>query len=386
MSVREFYHATKIISGAGTISRVGLEAAALGAKKVLIITDGFLAQSEAMGKIKKSLEEEGIAYHIYMDVRPNPRDEDCVRSAELAKKIGAQAIIGFGGGSSMDQCKATAALVTNGGCCKDWDGIFLNEYKLPIVCIPTTAGTGSEVTFVAVITDPERNFKMSMFDPEKLVPDTAIVDPELTLTLPASLTASTGIDALTHAIEAYTCKVSQPITDAVALHAIELISKNLRAAVEDGSNLAVRENMMMGSVMAGIAFINSNVGAVHAVSETIGGWYDTPHGVCNSIFLPYVMEYNLPAAEEKLAVVAEKMGIDPKGKTRKETALEGIRFIKDLSEATKIPKLSTLGYIKEENFREIAETSAKNLLSNDNARDIDAEGYLEILYAAYRGI
>lgn len=385
MSIREFFHATKIISGAGTISRVGAEAVSLGAQKVLIITDGFLVQSEAMDKIKKSLGEAGVEYEIYKDVRPNPRDEDCCASAELAKKINAKVIIGFGGGSSMDQCKATAALVTNGGTCKDWDGIPLKVNKLPIICIPTTAGTGSEVTFVAVITDPVRKFKMSIFDPEKLIPDIAIADPEITLTLPASLTASTGVDALTHAIEAYTCKVSQPITDAIALYAIELISKNLKTAVENGTNLAARENMMMGSIMAGIAFINSNVGAVHAISETIGGWYDTPHGVCNSIFLPYVMEYNLPVAEERLAVVAERMGIDPIGKTRKEVALEGIQFVKALSAATKIPKLRNFDYIKAENFSEIAKTSAKNMLSDDNARDIDTDGYLEILAAAYKG-
>lgn len=385
MDIREFFHATKVVSGFGVIDRVGTEAVTLGAKKVLIVTDRFLIQSEGMGKIEKSLSEAGIEYAIYEDVRPNPRDEDCVSSAALAKKMKAQAIIGFGGGSSMDQCKATAALVTNGGTCKDWDGIPLRENKLPIICIPTTAGTGSEVTFVAVITDPERKFKMSLFDPEKLVPNVAIVDPEITLTLPPSLTASTGVDALTHAIEAYTCKVSQPITDAVALHAIELISKNLKIAVEDGSNRAARESMMIGSVMAGIAFINSNVGAVHAISETIGGWYDTPHGVCNSIFLPYVMEYNLPVATERLAVVAERMGIDAKGKDRKAVALEGIQFVKGLSAATKIPKLRSFDYIKEENFREIAETSAKNMLSDDNARDIGADGYMEILKAAYAG-
>ena len=385
MSIREFFHATKVVSGPGTISQVGSEAESLGAKKVLIITDGFLVKSKAMEQIKNSLSESGIEYEVFSDVRPNPRDEDCCMTAELAKKINAQVIIGFGGGSSMDQCKATAALVTNGGTCKDWDGIYLKENKLPVICIPTTAGTGSEVTFVAVITDPERKFKMSVFDPEKLVPNVAIADPELTLTLPPSLTASTGVDALTHAIEAYTCKVSQPITDALALHAIELISKNLKIAVEDGKNLAARENMMIGSVMAGIAFINSNVGAVHAISETIGAWYDTPHGVCNSIFLPYLMEYNLPVAEERLAVIAERMGIDPKGKTREEVALEGIQFVKDLSTATKIPKLNSFDYIKEENFRAIADTSAKNMLSDDNARDIDPDGYMEVLKAAYAG-
>lgn len=285
----------------------------------------------------------------------------------------------------MDQSKATAALVTNGGICRDWDGKDLKANMLPVICIPTTSGTGSEVTFVAVITDSERKYKMSMFDPIRLVPKVAITDPELTLSLPPALTASTGIDALTHAIEAYTCRVSQPITDAIALYAIEQIRKNLLAAVEDGGNLVARENMMAGSTMAGIAFINANVGAVHAISETIGAWYDTPHGVCNSIFLPYIFEYNIEADVEKHAIVAERLGVDPKGKTRREVALEGVKAIKELSNAVKIPKLKDLDYIAKENFMAIAKTSAKNLLSNDNAREIDAAGYMEVLKAAYAG-
>lgn len=385
MAGREFYHATKVVSGAGSVWRLGNEAEALGAKRVLIVTDSYMAGSETMAKVKASLTEAGVDHVIYQDVRPNPRDEDCVSSAAFAKEQKVDAIIGLGGGSSMDQSKATAALVTNGGICRDWDGKDLKANMLPVICIPTTSGTGSEVTFVAVITDSERKYKMSMFDPIRLVPKVAITDPELTLSLPPALTASTGIDALTHAIEAYTCRVSQPITDAIALYAIEQIRKNLLAAVKDGGNLVARENMMAGSTMAGIAFINANVGAVHAISETIGAWYDTPHGVCNSIFLPYIFEYNIEADVEKHAIVAERLGVDPKGKTRREVALEGVKAIKELSNAVKIPKLKDLDYIAKENFMAIAKTSAKNLLSNDNAREIDAAGYMEVLKAAYAG-
>ncbi|MCQ4635196.1 iron-containing alcohol dehydrogenase [Anaerovorax odorimutans] len=385
MDMREFFHATKVVSGAGVVKTVGQETAALGGKKVLIITDGFLAKSPIMEKVTKSLKESDIEYIVYDKVRPNPRTTDCDATADMAKAEGVDVIIGLGGGSSMDQAKATAALVTNGGKCVDWDFVDLKEYMLPVICIPTTSGTGSEVTFVAVITDEERKYKMSVFDPIKLRPSVAIADPELLTSLPPSLTASTGIDALTHAIEAYTCKVSQPITDALALYAIDIISKNIVQAVEDGSNLEVRHNMLMGSLIAGMAFINSNVGAVHAISETVGGWYDTPHGVGNSIFLPYIMEYNIPANPEKFATVARYLGVDPEGKTTEELALAGVEKVKELNAKVKIPKLIELDYIKEENFRAIAERSAENALSQDNARDIDADGYMSVILKAYRG-
>lgn len=283
----------------------------------------------------------------------------------------------------MDQAKASAALVTNGGKCVDWDYIELPEYMLPVICIPTTAGTGSEVTFCAVITDEEKKYKMTVMDVIKLRPSVAIADPELLLTLPPALTASTGVDALTHAIEAYTAKVSQPLTDALALHAIELIAGSLVEAVTNGSNLQARTDMQNGSLLAGAAFINSDVGAVHAISETIGAWYDTPHGVGNSIFLPHVMKYNIPACPERYAKIAKCLGIDPTGKSDEQLANEAVDYVIELCETVKIPKLKELEYIKEENFEAIAQRSAENPLSLDNARDIDAAAYLDILKAAY---
>lgn len=383
MDLKAFFHATKVVFGAGGVSQVGDEVLGLGGKKVLIVTDGFLASSPIYEKVVKSLEEAGVEYVAYKEVRPNPRTTDCDFTADMAKKENVDVIIGLGGGSSMDQAKATAALVTNGGKCVEWDYRELDEYMLPVICIPTTAGTGSEVTFVAIITDEEKKYKMGIMDAIKLRPSVAIADPELLLTLPPALTASTGVDALTHAIEAYTCKVSQPITDALALHAIALISANLLEAVENGSNLEARSNMMIGSLMAGMAFINSNVGAVHAISETIGAWYDTPHGVGNSIFLPYIMKYNVPEAPERLAKIAEIMGVDGKGMTVEELAVAGVEKVKELNRAVKIPRLVDLTYIKEENFKAIAERSAENVLSDDNARAIDAEAYLKIIYEAY---
>lgn len=329
------------------------------------------------------MDKAGIVYITYDKVRPNPRTTDCDFTCELAKSEGVNVIIGLGGGSSMDQAKATAALVTNGGKCTDWDYVELPHKMLPTVCIPTTAGTGSEVTFCAVITDDENKYKMSIMDVYNLRPDIAIADPELSLSLPPFMTASTGVDALTHAIEAYTCRVSQPITDALALHAIELIGQNLIEAVENGSCLEARTNMLNASLMAGAAFINSNVGAVHAISETIGAWYDTPHGVGNSIFLPYIMEYNIPACPERFAKIALQLGVDGTGKTTEELAHAAAKYVKELNERVKIPKLSELKYIKEENFEAIAQRSAENPLSDDNARAIDKNGYLSVMHKAY---
>lgn len=383
MAIREFFHATKVVSGAGCVAQTGEEAVRLGAKNVLIITDSFLASSPIYEKVTKSLEEAGVPYITYDKVRPNPRTTDCDETCELAKAEGANVLIGLGGGSSMDQAKTTAALVTNGGKCVDWDYVELPNRMLPTICIPTTAGTGSEVTFCAVITDEEKKYKMSVMDVYNLRPDVAIADPELLLSLPPFLTASTGVDALTHAIEAYTCQVSQPITDALALHAIELIGQNLVEAVENGSNLQARENMLNASLMAGAAFINSNVGAVHAISETIGAWYDTPHGVGNSIFLPYIMEYNIPACPERFATIAMRLGVDPAGKSAEELALAAVEYVKKLNERVRIPKLRELEYIKEENFEAIAQRSAENPLSDDNARPIDKDGYMQVIRQAY---
>lgn len=383
MAIREFFHATKVVSGAGCITQTSEEAVRLGAKKALIITDGFLAASPIYAKVTASLEEAGVAYITYDKVRPNPRTTDCDDTCDLAKAEQVDLLIGLGGGSSMDQAKTTAALVTNGGKCVEWDYVELPHRMLPTICIPTTAGTGSEVTFCAVITDEEKKYKMSVMDVYNLRPDVAIADPELLLSLPPSLTASTGVDALTHAIEAYTCTVHQPLTDALALHAIELIGQNLVTAVEHGDDLAARENMLNASLMAGAAFINSNVGAVHAISETIGAWYDTPHGVGNSMFLPYIMEYNIPACPERFAKIAVQLGIDAADKTEEELALEAVAYVKELNARVKIPKLRDLEYIKEENFEAIAQRSADNPLSDDNARPIDKDGYMEVLRKAY---
>ncbi|MGI6257121.1 MAG: iron-containing alcohol dehydrogenase [Anaerovoracaceae bacterium] len=378
----EYNHKTKVIFGLGAISELGSEAEKYG-KKAMILCDQGVIQAGILEKATKALTEKNISYMIFDQIKPNPRDEDCDKAAKIAEEAGADIIIGLGGGSAMDTAKAAALVVTNGGPTKKWDWKLLDKEMLPVICVPTTSGTGSEVTFCAVITDKEREYKMSMFDPENLVPKVAIVDPELTFTLPASLTASTGVDALTHAIEAYTSKLAHPLTDGYALHAIRLISENLEDAFKDPSNAIARSNMMIASLMAGIAFINSNVGAVHAISETVGGKYDTPHGIANSIFLPFVMEYNAVTMPEKHSEIASYLGVEKGSKTLEEHAKAGIDYIKSLNARLNIPTMKDLGYISSDDFALIAERSSKNALSDDNGREINKEGYLSILEAAY---
>ena len=205
-------------------------------------------------------------------------------------------IVGLGGGSSMDTAKAIAVIITHGGKPSDYFGAdTLTKPIAPLVCVPTTSGTGSEVTPFAVITDSKTRVKMNILD-SGVVPTSSFVDPELTVSMPAGLTASTGMDALTHAVEAYTCKLANPLTDALAMKAVRIIAGSLRRAVADGSDADARNEMALGSLIAGYAFGNADVGGVHCMAEAIGGFYDTPHGVANSVFLPLVTEFNVPFA------------------------------------------------------------------------------------------
>lgn len=386
LETNNFFHGTRIIEGYGVLSQTGSEAKAIGAKKALIVTDDFLVSTDIYKTLKESLDQEGVASITATNVKPNPRATDCDEMTVLAKTEGVDLVIALGGGSAMDQAKCVAALLTNGKTAVEWGDVELEKNIMNLFCIPTTAGTGSEVTFCAVITDMARQYKMTVGDPVHMIPTLAICDPGVTLGLPKSLTAACGVDALTHAIEAYTVKVHQPITDALALKAISMISKNLIVAYEDGANKEARRNMMIASTIAGMAFISSNVGAVHAIAETVGAWFDTPHGVANSLFLPYVMEYNIRACPERLADVAEALGVERvAGMSDEDYAMAGINFVKELNRKLCIPVLKDLKVISPNKFEQIAERSASNVLSNDNAREIKKEDYLSILNKAYNG-
>ena len=298
---------------------------------MLIVTDDFLSKSAHYQVLKESLEKEGIEYLLETNVKPNPRAEDCDAMAKVAIEDKVDAIIALGGGSAMDQAKAVAAIVTNGKTTVEWGDVELEHSILPLICIPSTAGTGSEVTWCAVITDTARMYKMTVGDPIHMIPTLAICDPTITLDLPQSLTASCGVDALTHCIEAYTVKVHQPITDALALKGISLIAQNLEKAYVNGHDKEARRNMMIASTIGGMSFISSNVGAVHAFAETVGAWFDTPHGVANSLFLPYIMEYNIPACLDRFVDIADALGIERNGMNDQEYAYSAVQYVKDLN-------------------------------------------------------
>ena len=384
LDVNNLFHATRIVEGYGVIETTGQECKNLGFQKVLVITDPFLASSEHYEKLKKSLDDEKIENFLLTNVKPNPRAEDCDEMADFAKKHHVDALIALGGGSSMDQAKAVGAVVTNGKTTVEWGDTELKKNILPLICIPSTSGTGAEVTWCAVITDTKRQYKMTVGDPIHMIPTLAICDPEITVGLPKSLTASCGVDALTHCIEAYTVQLHQPITDALALKGISMIAENLEKAYHNGEDREARRNMMIASTIGGMAFISSNVGAVHAFAETVGAWFDTPHGVANSLFLPYIMEFNIPACPERFADIANALGIKrDEHMSDEQYAQKAVEYVKNLNKKLNIPTIKDIKGISEENFDAIAERSANNVLSNDNARAITKEDYLELLNKAY---
>lgn len=369
--------------GENLSATLGDHVAALGAQMTLVITDRGVREAGIVDQVTASLRERGQLFEVFDAISPNPRDTECIAGAELARDLNAGAVIAIGGGSPIDAAKAIAGLATNGGTPQDWEApkTFIQP-PLPIITMPTTAGTGSEVTRSSVITDSNRHFKMSLRD-IRLAPTVSLVDPVLTYSLPASITAATGMDALTHAVEAYTCQVANPVSDAMAMRAIHLISQHLVAAVQDGTNQEARHGMMLASLLAGMAFGNADVASVHCLAEALGGRYDTPHGVANSIFLPYVFAYNAEVESERHAEIASILGAELDGLSAVEAAHEGGGVLKALAVAIGIPRFRDLPGIDPADFPAIAQASQINLSTPSNARPIDAEQYERLLWLAW---
>ncbi|MDH7512975.1 MAG: iron-containing alcohol dehydrogenase [Clostridiales bacterium] len=374
------YHMpTQIVFGSGTIARLtGIIKEKLKASRPFLVTDKGIAAAGILNRVKEPL----AGVPVFDEIEPNPRHATVDRGGELVRALQPDLVIGLGGGSVLDAAKAMALLATNPGLIEDYEGREKYETApLPVLAIPTTCGTGSEVTWVSVITHTGRRFKMSVKGP-LMFPAVALVDPDLLVTLPSHLVASTGLDALTHAVEAYTSKPASPITDALALEASRLIFRYLPAAYKDIRNDAeAREGLMLGSLLAGMAFGNSDVGAVHCLAEAIGSLYDTPHGVANAVFLPYVMEFNYPAAREKYAVIAAAVGFGAANQDEGAGAL--IRKIKALSHSLSISSFRDLR-IPEGDFVAIAQKSFENNSNASNPRPVSADDYLAILKRAHK--
>ena len=370
---------TRIVFGPGSSKNLFEEMKALNAKRPLIVTDKGVVNAGILDKVLAHLPGD-VKYHVFDDVDPNPKDINVSAGAKIYKESGADSIVAIGGGSPIDCAKAIGVLAANEATdIKAYEGKNVPSKPLPpLICMPTTSGTGSEVTFSSVINDTKENYKMTVKNPYT-APATAICDAYLTLSVPASITAATGVDALTHAIEAFTVTCSEPISDAVALYAIELIYENLKLAFEDGSNLEARNNMLMGSMLAGIAFSHSDVASVHCIAESLGGMYDLPHGMCNAIFLPYVMEYNMDYCKGRYARIAKAMGLSYN--SDEEGAMAAVEAVKQLAKDVKLPPFSSLN-VNPADYRKIAAASAKNISTESNPRPMGEDDYMAVLEMA----
>ncbi|KAB2329560.1 iron-containing alcohol dehydrogenase [Cytobacillus depressus] len=380
----DFNLLTNIKVGEGLLAETGkLTKTITEGNRVLIVTDSGIRRTGIADKVWISLDKEGFYCKWFDSVEPNPKDEDCETGGEEAQRWKADVIVAVGGGSVLDSAKAIALLQTNHGRIQDFVGRdrVLNEVT-PVVAIPTTSGTGSEVTYSAVITDINKKVKMTIKD-RKLAPKLAIVDPETTYALPAHITASTGMDAFVHAIEAYTCRLANPLSDAMAQGAMEKIFQSLREAVLNGENKEARYNMMVGSLMAGIAFSHADVAAVHCMAEALGGLYDTPHGVANSIFLPSVTAYNAEKDPEKHARVARICGLPTAGISDKEAALLLVEELKLMAKDIGIPAFRSLPYVKQSDFPQLADVAFSNGSTPSNCREINREDYLNLFHKNY---
>ena len=346
-----------------------------GYKRVFLVSDKSLVDAGVTDKVMNILEEGKVRYELYDDVKPNPSIDNVLHGYKKSRWFRPDVILAVGGGSSMDTAKAISILMTNPD--RD-DVVSLNgpsntkKKGLPMIAMPTTAGTAAEVTINYVITDEEREVKMVCVDPHD-IPVLAIVDTELMASMPKKLAAATGMDALTHAMEAVVANGAIDVTDATALYAIKQIFEYLPRAVENGQDIEAREQMCYACFLNGIAFSNAGLGNVHAMAHQLGGLYDLPHGVCNAMLLPIVEEENAKQAPAKFRVMAETIGMDVEGKTDEECMDFVIGKIKELSERVGIPKtLSELG-VENPDFETLAENSMKDACAGANPVFFDKE-------------
>lgn len=380
----EYLMPTKVITKKGVSADIGYYANEYHLKYVLIISDKGVEKAGLLTPIYHSLDEYQIQYKSFYDVKPNPHDTDCDRIAAKFSDATIDAIIAIGGGSVIDTAKAVSILCTNKGTIKDYEGMEVaKQPPLPLLCVPTTAGTGSEVTSWSIITDTTKHYKMGVGD-QRIIPKLALLDVELTQSMPTSVAASTGLDALTHAIEAYTCRIANPITDGLALHAIRLVKENLATAVQDG-DAAARENMLIASLMAGIAFGNADTAGVHCLSEAIGGRYDTSHGVANAIFLPYMFHHNMDADFKRHAEVGFALGVDA-GNTVEKAAYETVEILLDFNQQFNIPAFAELDKVEQNDFQQLAETAVQSSSNPNNAKEMAVPDYVKVMEEAYRNV
>jgi choline dehydrogenase len=386
INLRSFEVPTVVKHAPGAIACLADEVKALGSKRLMLVTDKGLVAAGLVDEASKSLKAGNVDYVLFDGVIANPPIKLVDDAAEIYKGEGCDGLIGFGGGSSMDTAKSIGVVVTGGGSILDYEWASPQPIKTripPLVTVPTTAGTGSEVTLWAVITDPQRKIKYNVGGTALIAPHVALIDPLLTLGMPPRITAGTGMDALTHAIECYTCAYAQPWPDAVALWAIETIGQWLRLAYAQGHNQEARYKMSMAAMLAGMSYGTESAGAVHAMSQTAGGVYNLPHGELTASLLAPVMAYNYMGEPQKYARIAQAMGEDTWELTMWEAAELAVDAVSKLTVDLDIPTLPEMG-IPEEDIPMLAELAYNDPQTVGNPRDIDKAGYEKIYRSCFQ--
>jgi alcohol dehydrogenase class IV len=359
-----------ILAGFGALDKMGEEAANLEAKKALLVTDKGIIDSGVSAKVEKVLTDQKITVDVFNQVIPDPDIACCEKCIDMAKAGSYDLIVGVGGGSAMDIASVTSTLCTNPGSVNDYFGInLLKKQGIPTFLVATTAGTGAEVTPNAILTDTAAKLKKGIVSPH-ILPRAAVVDPELTISMPPRVTSFTGMDALTHAIESYTSMNATPLTDLYAREAIRLIGRSLRMAVARGDRRDARYDMSIGSLYAGISLANAGVGAVHALAYPLGGQFNVPHGIANGILLPHVMEFNCPGDVVKFAEVAVLLGERVECLSPVEAAYRSVEAVKNLLRDVDMPTTLTELNIPRSAIPEMAAASINvtRLMANNPRR------------------
>ncbi|MBI4551304.1 MAG: iron-containing alcohol dehydrogenase [Candidatus Latescibacteria bacterium] len=369
--------------GAGAVERVSPQAARLGMKRVLIVSDPAMVQSGRPGQVVDLLNAAGLEAVVYGHVQPDPTDQNVHEGLHMLREHRCDGLVAIGGGSSIDAAKGIAVMATNTGDLPDYMGYDkIPRAGLPLIAIPTTAGTGSEVTKVAIITDTQRDVKMMMLDPH-LLPTAALVDYTLTFTMPKPLTAHVGVDTLTHAIEAYVSRKANPMTDVIALSAVRLVGQHLRAAWEQPDNAPAREGMMLAATQGGMAFSNSSVCLVHGMSRPIGALFHLPHGLSNAVLLPAVTRFSLSGAPERYAKVARTLGVAGETESVAAAGRKLIDALERLNADLGIPRLSACN-IPHDRFEAALENMTADAFASGSPQNNPRVPTPEEMMALYR--
>ena len=380
INLRSFEVPTVVKHAPGALECLADQVQALGVKRPMLVTDPGLVKAGLVERATGVLQAGQVDYVLFDGVIANPPIKLVDDAAAMYKAEKCDGLIGFGGGSPMDTAKAIGVVAENGGSILsyEWaDPQPILKRIPPLITVPTTAGTGSEVTLWSVITDPKRHIKYNAGGTGLIAPTVALIDPLLMLDMPAHITASTGLDALTHAIECYTCAYAQPWPDAVALWAIETLAQWLPIAFAQGHNIEARYKVAMAAMLAGMSYGTESAGAVHAMSQTAGGYYDLPHGVLTAAMLPPVMAYNYLGEPAKYARIAQAMGVNTWGMTMFEAAEEAVDAVTTLVETLEIPSLSELG-VKEEDIPMLVDLAYNDPQTIGNPRDLTRKSYEQI--------